>query len=331
MTMPYQPQQQQQSNGMDQMIRMLSAISDLQSRKKEIDLRQQQLDESRQEFARSMGAQEKSDQMKYMVEFAKLAENTAAEDTKTRGELYTAAQKAGLPLEMADAIRNTQQSLQSMVAAKARTGMAALNPQDVAGVASGVGDRSQQAQTALMQVVYNAIKQDPKMAAALANQISGKATQDYQGRMATVAEQNARTGEQAVTLEDLGRRAGFAVDLLRNATQQSGKAMQEQLTSARLMISMLGQYKGAKGNDKVRMAEMFDQMSQQYHWGLKLEGDGSQALQTLQDMVQFGQQIPGASSPMGQQQGQPQNPISYFTNPQQPQSPWNFNAPAQRP
>lgn len=147
-------------NGMGQMIQLLSTISDMQNRRRALDLEERRLEQDKGQAAQAFGFQEKSNEYKKFADFIDLAMRAPVE---VRGNLESAAQAAGLTPQMAQAISalamNAPKSIEDMKRQAVAQGMSQVNPGEVASAQMTGQNLGGQAQSGLQAILAGGAQQ----------------------------------------------------------------------------------------------------------------------------------------------------------------------------
>lgn len=336
-------------NGMGQMIQLLSTISEMQSKKKELSLREEELKQRAMDTAHAFGIQEKSDQFKNFQAFMALASDVP---TEARSKLGEAANKAfGNSQEgqsFAQAITalamSAPESLKLLQARKAAEGASQVNPGEVASSALTGQNLGGQAISAMQQrlnnpatitpqmqtdnsqfmanrqdpltaILQHSIANNPDLRGRMANVMSGGMT-PYQSSEIDVRNREAATGEAGVRQAGLSGEMSIAKDLI-IAGMSKGKSAQQQAANMRILQAQLKMAQDKNKNPAQRMQDMaiYNMMADQFQmpqYKLKSADDNDPTTlleQGLRTLAPYESQGPGQQSPIAPFVGPP--PFSF--------------------
>lgn len=235
-------------NNMGQIIQMLSTLSEMQSRRKSLELQEAQMEQSKSQFAQSMGYQEKSQQYKQAMDFIDFVTRAPAEMVGQAADMakkFLPADKAEIIAQMAV---NAPHTLQNMVQAQQKQAVAAnpLNQQQQAETASrlmtGQGQGAN-AQSALQAIMANGATaqqtaQSPAVQQSLVQNMAGY--NPLQAFLANKVTSNPATGRSFVASQTGGiTESGAAQLALGNREAATGEARtQQEGTQGQMQIAM---------------------------------------------------------------------------------------------
>lgn len=257
------------ADGMAKMIQMISVLSDMQSRRRQLDLQEEQMRTQASQFSRKQGFDEGSEQSR---KIEKLLGEIAKTNSAARTPLIELARTMGLDTEQTAALehygQNATQSLQSLQEQAAGRGAAQATPasdmEAYLGATSGM-NRGQQAASGLQNQVFGAAgqqftaSQQPGAPDALAK--AGQ--QAVFGSMPGWGQfQQADIGKAGVQANIYGTNAQMIADAQRFAAQLASSKATGMLTQDQ-RIQGIGQMlqivkdMSAKGkNDASRIADL---------------------------------------------------------------------------
>jgi hypothetical protein len=269
-----------QSGGMGQMIQMISALAEMQDRRKRLAMDEHQMEVQQTQFAQQLGFNKESEQYKNATKLIDLATHGGAEGVTA---LYQLGKAMGLSEDQAQNISHVGMDAGSALQrVQANTGKFNLDQQQ-AGLAS-MGSVSPTPQQSAQQAAYltqqaggpNAMGQlgagnlIAQMAGQAQNQITPGAP-DFNAEMAKRVAQGflIRTGTNqdpwGFAVGQAGINAGLApaaASIAAGATPSAGQQLQAQSDMGRIVAEMAGSQAAASRGDLSAQGNILEHMHQ---------------------------------------------------------------------